>query len=691
MAEAKDSLQVREQHILAILNGVPEAILTLTSDGVIQSTNPTAERVLKADEETLSGLNLIQFFAEEQGISSINDIQQLLTKGKEFDGRDYKNQAFSMWLSLNVISGEHEDILVCVMSDITPWKQAEENLKTTSSELDAILENAMVGIALIKDRVIVRVNNKFEQLFGCDREYIEGQSTRKLYPSEEIYNQLGEDGYHEMAKGGSYVGEVQLVRQDGSLFWGMMSGKSLNPSKPLAASIWLFEDITLQREKDDKLLRLASVDSLTGLPNRTVFNDRLEHALHKSHRNSTRLAVFFLDLDHFKHINDSLGHKAGDTLLCEVAERLKSCVREGDTVARLGGDEFTLILEEVRSAQYVAKVAEKVLAAVSRSYMLETTEVNVSPSIGISLYPADGRDVDLLLRNADAAMYHAKNNGRNNFQFYSTEMNAQAAQRLAMETSLRRAVEQRELYLNFQPQVNLTTGAISGAEALLRWNSEEWGEVSPAEFVPILEDTGLIYEVGTFVLQRAIQAYLELKDKLNPDFQIAVNLSGRQFHGGQLSALVRDLLSETGMEAKNLELEITETVLMDDQELAITTLNELSDLGITLAIDDFGTGYSSLSYLKQFPLNVLKIDRSFVRDVTIDADDAAIVDAILAMSRRLNLSVVAEGVETAEQLSFLQEHGCERVQGYYFSKPLDFDSFSTFIEQSNTPGSSYSI
>jgi len=683
LAEAKDSLQIREQHISAILDGVPEAILTLTSDGVIQSMNPAAERVLKANDETIVGLNLTQFFGAKHNVSSLADIQRQLENGKEFDGLNYNKQAFSMWLSLNIISSDHDDIWVCVISDITAWKQAEENLKTTSSELDAILENAMVGIALIKDRVIVRVNNKFEQLFDCDRDYIEGQSTRKLYPSEEIYNQLGVDGYSEMAQGGSYVGEVQLIRQDGSLFWGMMSGKSLNPSKPLEASIWLFEDITQQREKDDKLLRLANLDSLTGLPNRGVFNDRLEHALHKSHRNNTRLAVFFLDLDHFKHINDSLGHKAGDLLLCEVAQRLKSCVREGDTVARLGGDEFTLILEDVHSAQHVAKVADKVIAAVAQSYMLETTEVNVSPSIGISLYPADGRDVDLLLRNADAAMYHAKNNGRNNFQFYSSEMNAQAAKRLAMETSLRRAVEQKELYLNFQPQINIASGTVSGAEALLRWKSEEWGEVSPADFVPILEDTGLIYEVGSFVLEKAIQSYLALKDKLDPNFKIAVNLSGRQFHGGQLATLVRELIIKTGMTAENLELEITETVLMDDKDIAISTLNELSELGLTLAIDDFGTGYSSLSYLKQFPLNVLKIDRSFVRDVNIDADDAAIVDAILAMSRRLHLDVVAEGVETKEQLAFLQKNGCERVQGYFFSKPLDFDSFGTFVEQFN--------
>ncbi|MDQ7073126.1 MAG: EAL domain-containing protein [Gammaproteobacteria bacterium] len=542
----------------------------------------------------------------------------------------------------------------------------------------------MVGIALIKDRVVIRVNTKFEEIFKCDRSEIEGHSTRKLYPSDDIYQQLGDEGYKVLSQGQNYVGEVRLIRQNGESFWGMMSGKAIDPKDMEAGTIWLFEDITEQKEKDEKLQKLASLDSLTGLPNRGVFNDRLEHAIHQSNRKAVRLAVFFLDLDRFKHINDSLGHKAGDNLLCEVAKRLKQCVREGDTVARLGGDEFTLILEDIRSIQFVAKVAEKVLNVVAEPYNLEGTEVTISPSIGISLFPADGKNSEILLKNADAAMYHAKESGRNNFQFYSTEMNEQAAERLAMQTSLRKAVENDELYLDFQPQINLTTGKISGAEALLRWNSPKWGQVSPFDFVPILEDTGLITVVGEMVLRKACETFVSLKDTLDAEFKIAVNLSGRQFSGGQLASRVRDIITETGMSTNNLELEITENVLMDDTNLAIATLTELSELGISLAIDDFGTGYSSLSYLKQFPLDVLKIDRSFVRDINDDADDAAIVDAILAMSRRLNLEVVAEGVETIEQLSFLQKNDCPRVQGYYFSKPLSFNDFKVFIKQDIT-------
>lgn len=683
LADAKDSLELREQHISAILNDVPEAILTLSPLGIIESTNPAADRVLSADQHSLLGCNIMQFFAEEErDIGSLADISNTQISGQEqeFSGIGLDGKPFSMGLSLSFVSSLDKDFWVCVISDITALKQAEQNLRTTSSELDTILENAMVGIAFIKDRVLLRVNHKFEEVFCWGREEIAGQSTRCLYPTEEAFNQLREQAYGVLEQGENFEGQVELVRRNGEKFWCALSSKAIDSAHPQEGTIWLFEDVTTQRENELRLTKLANFDSLTGLPNRTVFNDRLEHAIHKVERNSGTLSVFFLDLDHFKNINDSLGHKAGDLLLCEVAERLKLCIREGDTVARLGGDEFTVILEDVRSAQYVAKVAEKILKTLSKSYLLDATEVNISPSIGISLYPSDGRNVEILLKNADAAMYHAKKNGRNNFQFYSAEMNAQADKRLAMETSLRKAVDNDEFFLKFQPQIDLSSGEVVGAEALLRWHSEQWGDVSPVQFIPILEDTGLIGTVGEKILQQACQAYMSIEDLVDSDFLMAVNLSGRQFRGGQLTSYVRQVLEETGMSASNLELEITESVLMTDSDLAITGLRELAELGVTLAIDDFGTGYSSLSYLKQFPLNVLKVDRSFVRDVTDDADDAAIVDAILAMSKRLHLEVVAEGVESSAQLAFLQEHGCQRVQGYYFSKPLSLDELADFIQ-----------
>lgn len=678
--ETKHSLEVRETHIRAILNGVPEAILALQADGTISSCNPAAEKILQASECQLAGQKILRFFAPSERIQSLTDINRIQKDNREFEGVNWHGDVFSMWVSLSPLSEFDDDIWVCVISDISSWKRTKLALVQTSNELNAILENAMVGIAFIKNRHIIRVNNKFEQLFLFAREDIEGQSTLCLHPSEEAFERFGEQAYNTLSEAENFEAQVEMIRANGEKFWCAVAGQIIDPVNPAAGSIWLYEDVTHQRQNEERLTRLASSDILTGLPNRGVFKDRLEHAIHKAKRQNGRLAVFFLDLDHFKHINDSLGHKAGDILLCEVARRIRSCVRDSDTVARLGGDEFTVILEDVNSARYVGKVAEKILNTTALPYMLDNIEVNISPSIGISLYPADGRDVDMLVRNADAAMYYAKSSGRNNFQFYSSEMNAQASQRLAMETSLRRAVELQEFYLQFQPQIDLETGRVAGAEVLLRWHTEQWGDVSPAIFVPVLEDTGLINTVGEWVLKKTCEAFMANRNYLPDDFLIAVNLSGRQFKGNLLINFVRNLLEQTGMPAKNLELEITESLLMENTEQAVQTLRELSLLGITLAIDDFGTGYSSLSYLKQFPLNVLKIDRTFVRDVTEDSDDAAIVNAILAMSKSLALEVVAEGVETAEQLAFLRKSQCKRAQGFYFSKAINLDELMDYIK-----------
>lgn len=681
LSTARTALQNREQHIRAVLNGVPEAILTLNDKGIIIDANPATETVLGGEVGSLRGQPIFQFFRPELAIYSLETLNARLREGGEFDGQRLDQSALSMWLSLSRIDSVEGKVWVCVISDVTAWKQTDERLQQLSYEQNAILENAIIGIAFIRERQFVRVNRRFEQLFGYERDQIVGKSTMTIYPNEQAYYQFGEQAYPVLSAGDSYEAQLELTKRDGDKFWAAVSGKSVDPANPSAGTIWLFEDVTKQRENEEYLTQLASIDALTGLPNRNVFNDRVAHAIHKAQRDVGRLAVLFLDLDHFKHINDSMGHKAGDILLAEVANRIKSCLREGDTVARLGGDEFTMLLEDVRSAEYVGKVAEKVIQAMSHAFRLESTEVNISPSIGISLYPADGRDVDMLVRNADAAMYHAKKLGRNNFQFYSMEMNAEAAERLAMETALRRAVDNQEFYLHFQPQFDLQHGNLSGAEVLLRWSTEEWGVVSPAKFVPILEDLGLIATVGEWVLRQACESYLSLRHQLSADFIIAVNLSGRQFKGGMLAANIRRLLSETGMPAHNLELEITETMLMDDTELATFTLNELSEMGISLAIDDFGTGYSSLSYLKQFPLNVLKIDSSFIRDVTRDEEDAAIVDAILAMSASLNLTVVAEGVETVKQLNFLKPRQCHRAQGYFLGRPMDKASFAELVEQ----------
>lgn len=683
-ASAREALDKRKQHLRAVLNAVPEAILTVNENGRIVDANPAAEKVLDADQEILLGEDLRRFFANSGAAWQLDEVIAKARPGYEFEGLTYRDVPITVEVAFSELSGGEEKLWACVISDVTVMKSTDQKLHQTSSELNAILDNAMVGIAVVRDRSFIRVNHKFEDLFEYRREEIEGQTTQLIYLNEQAYQQFGRQAYEVISQGIGYEAQIEMRRKSGEAFWCALSGKVIDFDNPDSGVIWLFEDVTQQRLNEEHLTKLASQDTLTGLPNRTVFNDRLAHAIHKAHRNSGRLAIFFMDLDHFKTINDSLGHRVGDMLLVEVARRVKSSLREGDTVARLGGDEFTVVLEDVRSTEFVGKVAEKVLKAASQPYMIDGTEINISPSIGISLYPADGRDADLLIRNADAAMYHAKKHGRNNFQFYSAEMNAMAAERLAMETALRKAVEQNEFYLHYQPQMRLNSGQIDGAEALLRWNSAQWGDVSPAIFVPILEDTGLIARVGEWVLDKACRTYLSMADTLSPDFKMAVNLSGRQFKGGNLSSRINAILFDTGMPADNLELEITESMLMEDTELAIDTLKQLNKQGISLAIDDFGTGYSSLSYLKQFPLNVLKIDGSFVRDITTDVDDAAIVDAIIALADSLNLDVVAEGVETQEQLAYLSERGCKFAQGYLFSRPLSEQAFAEFVAAHQT-------
>ena len=411
-SKAKVTMQHKKQQLRAVLNSVPEAILSLNEEGYIIDINPAGASMFGGAIQDLLGQHLLQFFAEANKPESIDDLELDDESSGEYEGLRMDGTAFSLWISVSrIISGSDDFVWVCVIADITKWKKTNQQLHQMTSELNTILENAMVGIAFIRDRRVIRVNQKFEELFQYSREEIEGQKTRFIYPSQIAYEQFGEHVSQYLSVGESYEAQLELVRKNGDRFWCAMAGKSIEADAPQNGSIWLFEDVTTQRQNEERLTNLASIDSLTGLPNRNVFNDRLEHAIHKAHRDSGRLAVCFLDLDHFKHINDSLGHKAGDSLLKEVAKRIKETIREGDTVARLGGDEFTVILENIRSAQYVGKVAEKIIHAMSQPYFIDGVEINISPSIGVSLYPADGRDVDMLIRNADAAMYHAKKRG----------------------------------------------------------------------------------------------------------------------------------------------------------------------------------------------------------------------------------------------------------------------------------------
>ncbi len=460
------------------------------------------------------------------------------------------------------------------------------------------------------------------------------------------------------------------------------------------------QDITELHEAEARIHKLAYFDSLTGLPNRELFKERVEFSVNVARRHGRQMALLFLDLNKFKRINDTLGHRVGDLLLISTAKRLSQCMRSSDVVtrkqsmhsdrsenlARLGGDEFTVLLSEIDQSEDAGRVAKRIIDTLSQPVVLEGHEVFSTPSVGISVYPADGDTAEELTKNADMAMYYAKRNSKNLYQFYNQSMNESALRRLTVENNLRKALERDEMMLVYQPQLNVLTGQVSGMEALLRWDSAELGSLTPEDFIPLAEETGLIIPIGEWVLRTACTQAKIWRDKGYGFERIAVNVSAVQFAENDFPSLVRKVLEETGLEPCALELEVTESILMQEADQAVETLNRLKNLGVNIAIDDFGTGYSSLSYLKQFPIDRLKIDKAFVRDVDSDADDAAIAMAVIAMAGSMDLRVIAEGVENDEQLTFLKDKQCDEIQGFLLSKPIsstDMDAYLRSLDVTN--------
>ena len=436
-----------------------------------------------------------------------------------------------------------------------------------------------------------------------------------------------------------------------------------------------------RKRAEDRLNYLAHHDTLTGLPNRTLFIERLQQAVIEADARERLVGVMFIDLDHFKNINDTLGHDAGDLLIRAVAERLTGCVRAQDTVSRMSGDEFTLVVSDMGHVDDATRVAEQILQVLSVPFYISDHELFVTPSIGVTLYPFDDRDVEGLLRNADIAMYRAKELGRNNYQFYTAELTVRAHQRLTLAGALHRAINRQEFRIYYQPIVDLDSGAVHGVEALLRWSHAEWGLMEPAQFVPLAEETGLIIPIGEWVLHEACRQAKAWQAEGHTDLHVAVNLSARQFQQKNLIEIITAALQASGLEAGYLELEITESAIMQNTEASIGALREIAKLGVQLAIDDFGIGYSALSYLKRFPIDTLKIDRSFIRDIPRDVDDAAIASAIIAMAHALDIRVVAEGVEIEEQLVFLKARRCSGAQGYYYSEPLNAEGLLALLDK----------
>lgn len=443
--------------------------------------------------------------------------------------------------------------------------------------------------------------------------------------------------------------------------------------------ILLYSDITDRKQAELAIHQLAYYDTLTNLPNRALLQDRLTQLINQADRERSKVAVLFLDLDHFKSINDSLGHAAGDELLQEVARRLSDLMRTSDTISRLGGDEFVILLPGIRHEEYVADIATKLLETLTRPVQVAHHELICSGSIGIALYPSDGDSSALLLKHADLAMYQAKEQGRNGFRFFCRDMNTKAMQRMLFETSLRRALERDEFRLCYHPLLDARTNQVVSCEALIRWQHPDLGLLAPESFIPLAEETGLIIPIGEWVLRSACRQHQQWRAAGLPAVRVAVNISAYQFRRGNLLETVTQILQETGTAANFLELELTESMLMQEPETAQQTLAQLKALGVHLAIDDFGTGYSSLSYLKLFPIDRLKIPREFVRDITCNPDDATIAKAIVSLGNNLNMRVVAEGVERVDQLEFLVEHGCDELQGFYFAQPMSPEEFSAFL------------
>ncbi|MCK0510184.1 putative bifunctional diguanylate cyclase/phosphodiesterase [Aromatoleum buckelii] len=565
---------------------------------------------------------------------------------------------------------------VTTYADITARKRDEERLQLA----DKVFENSPDAIVITDlGHRIVSVNPAYTQITGIAAAAAQGTCFRPGSDhGEEGEGAGGPDSrtvWAIVSAHGSWSGETTGLRGDGQRYPRtlMINGVRDPKTREITHFIAIFSDITARKRAEADIQHLAYHDTLTGLANRFSLTARLQLSVAEARRNGQRLAVMFLDLDRFKHINDSLGHPVGDELLKQVARRLREAVRETDTVARLGGDEFVVVLQGIGGAHDVTHVAAKLLAQLSAPYCVEATELHTTPSIGISLFPDDSADPAALMRNADTAMYHAKAAGRAKFQFYTDEMNRAATARLDLERKLRGAVARGEFELWYQPQFDSRHGHLTGLEALVRWRHPQDGLIAPLRFIPLAEETGVIVEIGTWVLREACRQARQWLDAGLPEVRISVNLSVRQLREKCLVDTVSTTLAANGLRPGLLELEITESAVMDNPGEAVALLQALKDLGVRIAIDDFGTGHSSLSYLKLFPLDHLKIDRSFVSDIEHDANDAMIVAAAVSLAHNLGLSVIAEGVESAVQVARLRELGCDELQGFHFSRPVTAD------------------
>lgn len=672
--QAERALRASEAKFSKAFDASPHLnAITRIRDGRLIAANEAFFRAFGYRREDALGQTLAELGQAEVADAHAGLLAQIEATGCARDVEVlYRSQSGERRVALasaECIEIDNEGCLLVSALDISDRRRSEDERIKLSRALEQTADMVMITD---RDGTIEYVNPAFATITGFARKDVIRRKPNILASGRHDHA-FYETLWRTITAGHSFREVFINCKRDGSLFY---EEKTISPLKDQAGRITHFistgQDITERMRAEERLQYLASHDLLTGLPNRALFLDRLAHALVWAGRRGRICAVLFLDCDRFKMINDTLGHEAGDRVLQTFADRLGACVRSGDTVARLGGDEFAVLLGDVARPDHVPAVAAKILSAIAQPVEAQGRELFVTTSVGISVSPPDAGDSADLLKNAEAAMYRAKEAGRNCYEFYSADMSAKAVERLSLETALRHALEREQFVLYYQPQVDLGSRRLIGFEALIRWRHPDFGLVPPARFVPLLEETGLIVPVGEWVLRTACaQMNAWRASALNA--RVAVNLSARQFKDAKLAPMIARTLSESRFDPRYLELEITESVVMDDAETAAQTLADLGAKGVRLAIDDFGTGYSSLSYLKRFPIDTLKIDSSFVRDIPGDADDAAIVGAIIALAHRLDIAVVAEGVETQAQLDFLRARHCNAVQGYFFGQPKPAD------------------
>ncbi|MBB72436.1 MAG: diguanylate cyclase [Legionellales bacterium] len=601
--------------------------------------------------------------------------EQHKLKGYEYGAVDY------LYKPIN------ETILLGKIKVFLELHEKQMQYKQLQQRYQLILDAAGEGVFGTDTRGVINfINPAGAKMLGYPAEALIGQpfATMLHLNDEQNFSWDNSDFQKTCASGHTYhKGDDNFRRKDSTPLPVEYTASPLHDiHDDYIGTVVVFTDITLRKTVEEQLTHLALYDHLTKLPNRLLFEKTITQTIARARRHNRLMALMFLDLDHFKTINDTLGHDVGDLLLQGVAERLKECVRESDTVARLGGDEFAIILDEVDKIEDAAIIAEKILESLTPPFNLDGHEVFASTSIGIAVYPMSGDTSIALTKNADISMYRAKQQGRNNYRFFTSDMNEQSMQRLNLAHSLRRAVEQDQLYLCYQPKLNLKTGEVTGVEALLRWKHPHLGDIAPAEFIPIAEETGLILTIGEWCLQQVCQQIKTWQTDNIAINRVAVNLSSCQLVQGDLVNLVKTALSDSNLDSSCLELELTETSIMTNPTTSATILQDLHDLGVHISIDDFGTGYSSLGYLKSLPVDSLKIDQSFVHDIAEDPNDAAIVKAIIALAHSMDLTVIAEGVETEAQLQFLDDNHCDQIQGYYFSKPKAAADITDFLVNS---------